>query len=188
MDYKEFNAKLRKADQKKHAKVRGSWGVYDCYKLIRKNGWYDIGRPLKEHEFYSIIRNVNRLFANEIANGNEFAFPWHMGRLEIRKSSRGVHLIDGKLINTYAIDWGSTLRLWYEDEESRSNKTILRYENKHIYSIRYNKFRANFDNKSFYAFDTNRFLKVALQKNVKLGKIDTLYDTKRTIYKHKKGA
>lgn len=188
MDYKEFNTKVKKANQKKQFKVRGSWGIYQAYKLIRKNGWYDIGRPLKEHEFYSIIRNVNKLFANEIANGNEFTFPCKMGNLEIRKSTRGVYLIDGKLINTYPIDWNSTLKLWYEDEESRRNKTKLRYENKYVYSIKYNKFHATFENKSFYAFDTNRFLKIALQENVKQGKIDTLYDTKRTIYKHKKGA
>ena len=188
MDYKEFNTKLKKGDQKKQAKVRNCFGVYDIYKYIRKNGWYDIGRPLKEHEFYSIIRNVNRLLANEIANGNEVSFPWHMGRLEIRKSSVGVSLVDGKLINTYPIDWGSTMRLWYEDEESRNNKTLLRFEDKYAYSVRYNKFHANFENKSFYEFATNRFLKLALKENIKQGKIDTLYDTKRTIYKHKKGA
>ena len=188
MDYKEFNTKLKKGDQKKHAKVRGSFGVYDIYKLIRKHQWYDIGRPLKEHEFYSIIRSINRLLANEIANGNKVIFPCRMGNLEIRKSKRGVYLIDGKLINTYNVDWGRTMRLWYEDEESRNNKTLIRCENKYVYSVRYNKFNATFENKSFYGFDTNRFIKLALQENIKQGKIDTLYDTKHTIYKHKKGA
>ena len=44
-------------------KITNSIGVYDLYKLIRKNHWYDIGRPLKEHEFYAIIRKVNSLLA-----------------------------------------------------------------------------------------------------------------------------
>lgn len=176
MDYKEFNTKLKKGDQKKIARVRGSFGVYDCYKEIRKNQWYDIGRPLKEHEFYSIIRSINRLLANEIANGNEVTFPCHMGKLELRKDIRGVSIIDGKLINTYPVDWGSTMRLWYEDEEARNNKTLLRYENKYDFHVRYNKFRANFENKTFYEFDTNRFIKLALRNNIKQGKItDTLW-------------
>lgn len=175
MDYKEFNIKIQKADQKRYAKVRGSWGVYDSFKYIRKNGWYDIGRPLKEHEFYSIIRKVNRLLADEIANGREITFPWHMGSLELRKDIRGVSIVDGKLKNTYGIDWGSTLRLWYEDEEARNNKTLVRHEND-IFHIKYNKFKATFENKCFYEFETNRFIKLALKDNIKQGKItDTLW-------------
>lgn len=174
MDYKEFNAKVRKADQPRECKVRNSWGVYDAYKKIRKHGWYDIGRPLGEHEFYSIIRKVNRLFAHEVANGGEFIFPSRMGKLEIRKSLRGVSIVDGKLKNTYCINWANTLKLWYDDEEARREKTLVRWE-KDLYHVRYNKFPANYENQSFYEFDTNRFLKKALQENVKQGKIDTLW-------------
>jgi hypothetical protein len=43
----------------RYYKVNNSLGVYDAYKWIRKNKWFNIGRPLKEHEFYSIIRKVN---------------------------------------------------------------------------------------------------------------------------------
>ena len=174
MDYKEFNVQVRKARGSKTAKVNHSWGVYDAYKLIRKHQWFDIGRPLKEHEFYSIIRKVNKLFANEVANGGEFTFPSRMGKLEIRKSIRGVSLVEGKLKNTYCIDWRNTLKLWYDDEEARREKTLVRWEND-VYHVRYNKFTANYENQSFYQFETNRFLKRALQENVKQGKIDTLW-------------
>ncbi len=174
MDYKEFNAQVKKAREPRVAKVTHSWGVYDCYKAIRKHQWYDIGRPLKEHEFYSIIRKVNKLAANEVANGGEFTFPCRMGKLEIRKIINGVSIVGGKLKNTYGIDWGNTLRLWYEDEEARKAKTLLRWEND-VYHVRYNKFPANYENQSFYEFQTNRYLKQALQENVKQGKIDTLW-------------
>ena len=176
MDYKEFNIKIKKGDQKKQAKVRGSWGVYQSYKHIRKNGWYNIGRPLKEHEFYSIIRGVNKLLANELANGNEISFPWRMGQLELRKFTPGVSFVDGKLKNTYPIDWGSTMRLWYEDEEAMANKTLLRFEGKgSFYYVKYNKRYAAYENQVFYEFEVNRFLKLALKENIKQGKIDTLW-------------
>ena len=65
--------------------VTNSWGVYDAYKLIRKNGWYNIGRPLKEKEFYAIVRGVNKLLAENIINGETVKFPEKMGLLELRK-------------------------------------------------------------------------------------------------------
>jgi hypothetical protein len=53
------------SDSRKFA-VTNSWGIRDAYKLIRKNHWFNIGRPLKESEFYHIIREVNNLLAEEI--------------------------------------------------------------------------------------------------------------------------
>lgn len=187
MDYKEFNTQIRKAREPKSFRVNNSWGVYDCYKAIRKHQWFDIGRPLKEHEFYSIIRKVNKLFAQEVAGGGEFTFPSRMGKLEIRRAVPGVSIVEGKLKNTYVIDWGSTVRLWYDDEEAKRKKTLVRFEND-IFHVKYNKFTANFENQSFYEFDTNRFLRKALQENVRQGKIDTLYGYQYTIHKHKEGA
>ena len=66
-------------------KVSGSWGIYDAYKLIRKHKWFDIGRPLKEKEFYDIVRQVNNRIADEIAKGTTIIFPCKMGKLELRK-------------------------------------------------------------------------------------------------------
>lgn len=175
MDFREFSKQTRKADSRCKAKVRNSFGVYDIYKLIRKNHWYNIGRPLTEHEFYTIIREVNKLFAIELANGREMVFPHRMGALELRKSEKGVSIVNGKVRVTYPVDWEETLRLWYEDEEARKNKTLLRNENKFVYHIKYNKYNAFYENKSFYQFSLNRFIKKALSRNIKSGKTDTLW-------------
>lgn len=146
MDYKEFRAKLIKTDVPRKPKVRNSWGVYDAYKHIRKKGWYDIGRPLKEHEFYSIVRGVNDLMAEEIVKGNIIKFPHNMGELELRKYKPEVKIVDGKLKIGYPVNWDKTIKLWYEDEEARINKTLLRHEPKYIYHIKYNKYHAMYDN------------------------------------------
>ena len=175
MEYAEFADTIKKRSSKKKVKVTNSWGVYDCYKAIRKHGWYDIGRPLKEHEFYSIIREVNNMLAEGLALGNEIKFPLRMGKLEIRKRPVGVSLVRGELRNTYPIAWEDTIRLWFEDEEARSNKTLVRKEVSNIFYVKYNKFRANYENQTFYEFKLNRFIKLALYKNVVKGKIDTLW-------------
>lgn len=175
MDYKEFRSKLMKADTPKKSKVRNSWGVYDAYKQIRKNGWYDIGRPLKEHEFYSIVRGINDLLAKEIVKGNTVKFPHNMGELELRKFKPEVKIVGGKLKIGYPINWDKTIKLWYKDEEARKNKTLLRYEPKYIYHIKYNRHLAMYKNQVFYEFDVNRFIKRALVKSINNGKTDTLW-------------
>lgn len=163
---------------KRDFKIKGSWGVYDSYKYIRKNGWYNIGRPLKEGEFYAIIRGINNLLAEEVALGNTITFPANMGRLELRKSKRGVGLVDGKLKITYPIDWAETFKLWYNDEEAHQNKNLMYFENEYVYHVKYlvTGPRARYVNKCFYQFALNSFLKKHLSDNIIAGKIDTLWN------------
>lgn len=159
----------------KNYKVKGSVGVYDMYKLIRKNHWYNIGRPITEKEFYAVIRGINRLLAEKISNGETVKFPYRMGSLELRKYQVGVSFKDGKLHNTYPINWNKTLHLWYENPEAHRKKILLRDENPWMYNIRYNKCNAVYNNKQFYQFDVNTFIKKKLSKNIKQGKTDTIW-------------
>ena len=175
MDFKEFKETITKARIKKKAKVSNSWGVYDAYKHIRKNGWYNIGRPLKEHEYYSIIRGINLLLAEEIVKGNNVKFPHRMGCLELTKKEHGAFLKDGKLINTYPVNWDETLKLWYADEEARKNKTLIRRNSKYVYQVKYSKYRAYYKNRRFYEFALNRFIKRKLKESIISGKTDTVW-------------
>lgn len=173
--YQEFSTAIKNAGGRRNFKVSNSWGIYDAYKLIRRNKWYDIGRPLKEKEFYAIVRKVNQHLATQLALGHEVVFPSKMGKLELRKSKVGVSLLDGRLRITYPVDWDSTLRLWYEDAEEMKNKTLLRNENEYVYRIKYCKYEATYENKVFYEFTLNRFIRRALKENIKQGKTDTVW-------------
>ena len=156
-------------------KITNSIGVYDLYKKIRKNHWYDIGRPLKEHEFYTIIRSINKQLAENIANGETVVFPEQMGKLELRKYPRGVSFVDGKLKNTYPIDWKSTNQLWAENEEEQQKRTLLRYESPMVYSVRYCKEDATYENKTFYQFRLHQKVRKKLKENIVNSKTDTLW-------------
>ena len=158
-----------------HNKIRNSLGVYDIYKIIRKNHWYDIGRPLKEQEFYAIIRKVNKLLAENIVNGETVILPSSMGKLELRKYPKGVKFVDGKLKNTYPIDWKSTNQLWEENEEEHQKKTLLRYESPMVYRVRYCKEDATYENKIFYQFRLHQKVRKRLKENIINGKTDTLW-------------
>ena len=177
--WQQFRKDITKAEGKgrRKFKVSGSWGIYDAYKLIRKHHWFDIGRPLTEKEFYDIVRQVNNKFADEIAKGTTITFPSKMGKLELRKEKRGVYFNEGKMKVTYPVDWQATLKLWFEDEEAREQKLLIRRNSKNVYKVYFNKYDATFNNKVFYDFTLNRFIKKKLKHNINNGLIDSVYGT-----------
>lgn len=175
--FTEFKKEIVPSRKNKLGKVRKSFGIYDVYKYMRKKGWYNIGRPLKEHEFYCVIRQINDLLAKELSLGNTVTFPSGMGKLELRKSRRGVSIINGKMVVSYPVDWVSTLHLWHKDPDAYSNKTLLRYNQNYTYKIKYNNRHYNFKNKSFYLFKLNSFIKKALSQNINKGIIETHLET-----------
>ena len=171
--YKDFKSAIQGLQNTRTHKITNSLGVYDAYKYIRKNKWFNIGRPLTEHEFYQIIRRVNNYLAEELVNGNDITFPNRMGKLELRKRN-SLPVIDknGNLKVTYAIDWDSTLKLWYDDEEAFNNKTLVRLPERSIFRVKYNKDTANYKNKSFMEFQINRDIKTRLKQKIKNNEID----------------
>ena len=157
--------------------VTNSIGVYDVYKMMRKKHWYNIGKPVSEKDYYAVIRGINKRLAEEAALGHTVKFPLRMGKLELRKYPVGVKMVDGKVKITYPVDWNETLKLWYSDVEAERQKTLLRNENPYVYFVRYCKegSNANYENKFFYQFALNTFIKRALSKNIKQGKVDTIW-------------
>ena len=173
IEYDAFKSSIQHLQENRTHKITNSLGVYDAYKYIRKNKWFDIGRPLTEHEFYQIIRRVNNYLAEELVNGNDITFPNRMGKLELRKRN-SLPVIDknGSLKVTYAIDWDSTLKLWYDDEEAFNNKTLVKIPERNIFRVKYNKDTANYENTSFMEFQVNRDIKTRLKQKIKNNEID----------------
>lgn len=168
----DFISNIKNVNGPRYHEVKGSLGVYDSYKYIRKNKWFNIGRPLTEKEFYSIIRTINNYLSDELSKGNDINLPMKMGKLELRKRKARISIVDGKIKTNLPIDWSATFKLWYEDEEAFKNRTLIKMEEKEIFNIRYNKEKANYKNKAFYQFIPNREIKIQLKHNIKEGRID----------------
>ena len=168
----EFRRQVLKVDGPRVHKVNNSYGVYDSYKYIRKNKWFDIGQPVTEHQFYSIIRRMNNLLADALIHGHDIELPCRMGTIEVRKYDARVSIEDGKVKTNLPIDWDRTLKLWSEDEEAYKERTLIKMEEKEIFSVFYNRTRANYKNKSFYEFRANRQLKLRIKKRIKSGNFD----------------
>lgn len=178
MEIREIKSRIKKVKCTRNHKINNSLGVYDAYKYIRKNKWFDIGRALTEKEFYKIVRLVNEELAELIVKGISVRLPNNMGTLELRKRKTIQSIVNGKLVTNLPIDWDSTLELWAIDEEAMNNRTLVRCENKDVYLVHYRRKDAKYKNKSFYKFSTNRQLKHMVTDNIKKGIIDSflLYD------------
>jgi hypothetical protein len=169
----EFRKNILKVTGNRTHKITCSIGVYDIYKIIRKNNWEGIGKKLTEKQFYTIIRTINLYLANKLSEGKDISFPHRMGMLEVRKKPVKIRMVDGKVITNLPIDWDATLKLWAEEPECMNNKTLIRSTYKELYRIKYTKSKAQFNNKIFYDFKVNRDIKIKLSKRIKKGLIDT---------------
>lgn len=167
-----FRSSILKLNSNRKHKVTNSYTTYEAYKWIRKNKWLNIGKPLTEHEFYSIVRKINKLLGEALVNGDDVVLPCRMGRLEIRKYDANITIKDGKIKTNLPIDWNETIKLWYEDEDSYKNRTLIKAKEKELYKIFYNKNIANYPNKSFYTFNINKELKLKLKDSIKEGNIE----------------
>ena len=130
-EYEDFRDTVKKVNLSRVHKITNSIGTYDIYKIIRKNGWKGINKPVSEKDFYTIIREINKQLAKRLISGQEVRFPARMGILELRKKPSRIEIIDGELITNLPIDWDATLKLWSEDKESYEKKN----EFKHIFFI-----------------------------------------------------
>lgn len=163
----EFRRKVLKVDGPRKHKVRNSWGIYDAYKYTRKNKWFDIGQPVTEHQFYSIIRKINNYLADLLLQGHDIELPCRMGTIEVRKYDASISIKDGKVRSNLPVDWDRTLKLWSEDEEAYKERTLIKVEEKEIFKVYYNRIKANYENKSFYEFLVNRDFKRRLNQKIK---------------------
>ena len=167
MEEEEFKTIIKKAKGPHNHKVKNSLGVYDAYKYYRKIRPKFKEYVLTESQYFAIVRRINEALREEFVNGDDLIFPYRMGVLEIRKYP-AIITTEGKKIKTnLPIDWDATLKLWYEDEECRDSKTLVRVNVPELFKVYYNKYKATYNNKAFYQFSTNRELKRMIKHAIK---------------------
>lgn len=173
MKYSEFIKDLKKVSSNRVHKIVNSYGVYDAYKFYRKHKPKHKKFVLTESQYFAIIRETNNMLADFLANGEDINLPERMGRIELRKYNLEPKISeDGRLVYKAPIDWDSTLKLWYDDEEAKANKTLIKIESKENYRVIYNKSKALYTNKSFYMLHINRELKKKIFQAASSGTID----------------
>ena len=168
--FEEFRKNVMKFDKPRLHRIRNSLGVYDAFKYYRKHRPDDKKFVLTESQYFAIIRQINNILVKHIVKGDPVKLPYRMGTIELRKYKGSIKLDEhGKVVTNLPVDWDGTLKLWYEDEESYRNKTLLRINEKEIYKIYWNKEDSNFNNRCFYEIKFNKELKAELKYNIRTG-------------------
>lgn len=182
----EFKKKVQRVRDSKHFKITNSWGVYDAYKAYRKDKPEGKEYKINDCYYYKIVRMMNNLMAEALLQGESFKFPKGMGQLEIRKVERKVTIDEnGKVKCNMPIDWGETMKLWYEDPVAMKQKKLIRNEDKALFKLYYSKETATYQNQSFYEFYPNVDLKRSIRRQALRGKLTEaplLYKPKEMKY------
>lgn len=172
MEYNNFIKDIKKVHHTRKHKVTNSYGSKDAFHYYRKIKPEDSKYVLTDCQYLKIIRLINNHLRDKLIAGKDVILPEKMGMLELRKYTPTIKFENGKLKTTLPVNWYETLKLWYENPQSKQRKQLVRQENTFNFKVHYNRTKANYNNKTFYEFHTNRDIKVGLKKNINLNKID----------------
>ena len=172
MAFEDFIKEIKKVNNERHHRVTNSYGSKDAFHFYRKIRPQEDKYVLTDCEYLKIIRLINDQLRLKLIQGEDVLLPERMGRLELRKTKPVIKFEDGKLKTTLPVNWNATLKLWYDNPQSKNKKQLVRQEVSDIFKVYYNKTKANYNNKLFYEFNTNRTIKVNLKKQIKANKID----------------
>lgn len=164
MTEQEYIATTKKVTGTRKHTITNSIGVNNFI-----NAYTKTNKEFSAQQIRAILKRINQLCAEKIAQGKYVKFPNQMGGLEIREFNTYVKFKDGKLRTNRPIDWNATMLLWYNDEQAKATKRLVRTEDKKIFKVFYNKGYAKYNNKVFVTFIPSRTLKNLIKQNIREG-------------------
>ena len=144
MTFKDFISQKKKRGKNK---LKIDYAVKDYYQYYRHSVWrYQGGltkagkrrqRMAKNNKwnitpvkYKKILTSINLLLLEAILKGEDIELPVEFGILYARQKDIYTKLDDdGSLKTNRAINWKETLKLWYEDKESRESKQLVYQDN-----------------------------------------------------------
>lgn len=172
--FEEFLKRSKNVSGNRTHKITGSQNTISGFSYYRKIRPRESQFVLKDKEYLSIIREMNKLMADSLIENKSLKLPSGFGKLEIVKVEP-VSWIDknGKFKTSRMIDMHSTFKLWYEDEDSRENKTIVRYDGDFIFRIKYIARGRTYKYNKYFSIQFNRELRKKLTTAIRAGNYDT---------------
>ena len=165
----DFLKETKKVKEKRTFKVTNSIGSSYAYRIYKR----DIN-ALSNHDYCRVIREINNEIINRIIEGDIINLPLRMGNLCIVKKETKVVFNKDKLYIDKPIDWNKTAILWYNNEEAREAKKIVRNDVPYVFRIKYSKGHAMYKNKNFFRFKTHRPVKLKIKDLVQKNELEAL--------------
>lgn len=169
--FDEFRTRImnKRSSGKKCRITNSIWGK-TLYRSVDRNHPL---KQVKEDDFAHIIRTINNYLVEDIVSGQAVSIPF-IGTIYVEKVKLKTY-IKGKRVTTQRrIDWYSTHKLWYNDEEAYKKGTIVKFTTSDLYQIRW--FKNIFNNKAFLKLAPTRALKVKIKEQVQKDKDVYIYE------------
>ena len=149
-------------------KIKVDYGIADYYKYYNSNNKLT---KITSQKYTKVVDSFYRQLIDIIIENNVEYFIPHIGvSLSIKKTKKTPRIVDGKLYNTTPVDWVATNRLWFEDEESKNKKLLVRYNNnhtsKHVFRIYMKKNVSPMFNKRYFSYKSSRGFQRSLSKRI----------------------
>lgn len=158
---------------RKH-KITGSQNTIAGFHYYRKIRPKEKSFTLLDKEYLSIIREMNNLVVDYLIENKSIRLPSGFGKIEICKIENKSWINDdGKFITNKPVDINSTLKLWYEDEESRINKSLIRFDEEYTFRIKYPRKGRSYEYNNYFSIQFNRQLRKKLSLAINTGNYDT---------------
>lgn len=160
MSFAEFRAKILKIHGGNKHKITGSYGITDAYRQYYSKKY---PKPVSASLYSSIVIDMHNLMIDSFLEGNDIDLPQKMGYIQL------VKMLNRR---NNMVDWYRTLQLWYSDEESKKNKTIVRREDKECFNIEHINKKRHYPNKTYMMFRAARGFKDRLKQKIRDNEID----------------
>lgn len=119
-------------------KASNSYSTTDIYyKLIKLKKLDKLKYPISVYR--DIINTLNSSIVNELLKKGNVLLPINMGELYIDTYEQKVtyNAYQHKYKPNSKINWCETKKLWLSDNETKANKTLIYYNNKKHFIVRY---------------------------------------------------
>lgn len=153
-----------------------SFGTFDFYNDYKKEAKKNSAEVIPYLLFSKIVFAINKGIALNLAIGNSVNLMCGLGILEVRKRDISPSIDEnGNLKLTSPVNWQATLDLWYEDDEARLDKTLVRIEDPYVYKISWNRSKSKFVNQSYFKLKRCRSLKLLIKEGINNKQIKDAY-------------
>ena len=95
-----------------------------------------VEEPIDIKTYILIVNGFMKFIVMKLFHKGEVMLPERLGNIDIIGHKPTVEIVDGE-IKGLAPDWAKTKLLWEEDEESKTNKTLVYHFNEETEGIRY---------------------------------------------------